>query len=67
MRSLEFVHGFCSQVSEKGEMGWWGNWWMSENTLGKFVVVLVISKDQIRDFEHIYRGLEGGGSVERGW
>ena len=39
---------------------------MSEKTLEKFVVVPVISKDQIRDFEHIYRGLEGGGSVERG-
>lgn len=34
---------------------------MSEKTLEKFVVVPAISKDQIRDFEHIYRGLEGGG------
>lgn len=34
---------------------------MSENTSEKSVVVLVISKDQIRGFEHIYRGSEGRG------
>lgn len=39
---------------------------MSENISEKFVVVPVISKDQIRGSEQIYRSLEGGGSVERG-